>query len=163
MVQTKLGLDNGLNRQSGYILLEIMAAIFVLVISFSFILLKYDAYKDAYYKQQVYLAASQLSGDLRRMQQKAIYDNHAKPAIRTQNADSYLISQNAQVMKLHYCYEHGCSGVYFKARLYNISFGTDGVPTTSGKYILSHKNRPQCQYVVEVQPITGRVLVSEKK
>lgn len=149
------------DRQRGYLLLEMLAMIFVMLTVMGGIFLEGRSLEKVYYKQQIRLAAQQLAGDLRRLQRDAAYFSISY--LDVVRPDGYQISRNALVRESYLFKNYGCDGVYFRAHLYSLSFSTDGVPRSSGSYVLGHKKLPDCRYFVEVQPVSGRVLVYEKK
>lgn len=153
---------NALHNQGGYILLELLTAIFIVLIILGGIMLQIGAYEKAYYKKQVYMAANQVANELRNLQQDSMYSN-LYTSIDINNREGYFLNRSAKVIKLCWFKDYGCDGVYFNHFIATTHFSKDGAPYKSGRYILSHKKLPEYQYVVEVQPITGRVLVSEKK
>lgn len=147
--------------QSGYILLELLGMIFIMLIVMGGIFLENRSLETVYYKQQVKLAGQMLAGDLRRLQREAMHFSISY--LDVSRADGYQISRNAQVMEAHAFKNYGCDGVYFRGNLYSLSFSADGVPRSSGSYVLGHRNLPDYRYFVEVQPVNGRVLTYEKK
>lgn len=149
--------------QSGYLLLELLAVIFVIMMLTSGIMLESRGLEKAYYKNQVKLAAEQLGSELRSLQQNALYAASPTTFIDVNEKEAYQLSQGAQVLRVYRFKNYGCEGVYFSGALSSTSFGSDGAPRASGSYTLSHRKNKGCRYIVELQPVTGRVLVYEQK
>lgn len=149
--------------ESGYLLLELLAVFAIMVIVAGSMVLQSSSCVDAYYKQQVQCAARQLAASLRLLQQQAMYADSATVFLDTANSSGYYIVDGTYIIKQCSFASMGWSDVYFKERMPSAGFGTDGAPRFSGKYILCHKKLPKYKYLVELQPVTGRVLVYEKK
>lgn len=148
--------------EAGYLLLELLVAVAVIVAVIGGVMLTNSSWLGIYYKQQVQCAGKKLAGDLRLLQQEAMFADSATIFLDTSNIKGYYIVDGPRIIKSYTFASLGWPEVYFKSRMPSAGFGTDGTPRSSGKYILGHKKLPQYQYYVELQPVTGRVLVYEK-
>ena len=92
------------DRQSGYLLLELIAMIFVMLTVIGGIFLEGRSLEKVYYKQQIRLAAQQLAGDLRRLQRDATYFSISY--LDVVRPDGYQISKNALVRE-SYLFKNG--------------------------------------------------------
>ena len=150
-------------RESGYLLLELLAALAVIAVVGGSTMVQTNAWLEVYYKQQVQCAARQLAEHLRFLQQETMYADRATIILDTSNIRGYYIVDGAYVVQNCTFASQGWPEVYFRERLPSIGFGTDGAPRSSGKYVLGHKKLLRYKYLVEVQPVTGRVLVYERQ
>lgn len=109
------------------------------------------------------MAANQVASELRLLQQDSLYSGISHTAFDIKDKNGYFLNRNTKVTKECWFKDYGCDGVYFNNYISSTYFKPDGAPYKSGRYTLCHKKLPGYRYVVEIQPVTGRVLVSEKK
>lgn len=143
--------------------MELLAALAVIAAVGCSTMVQSSAWLEVCYKQQVQCAARQLAERLRLLQQEAMYADSATIFLDTSNIRGYYIVDGAYIVQSYTFASMGWPEVYFRERLPSAGFGTDGAPRSSGKYVLGHKKLPKYKYLVELQPVTGRVLVYEKQ
>lgn len=119
-----------------------------------------------YYKAQVRLAADTLAADIRQLQQETMFS--CAKAGKTlyvgsdkQSYSIYLSSRSSPLCKNVAFAELGCADVYFKQQLQSNSFYFNGSPKSSGIYVLKHRQLKSFDCKISLQPVTGRVTVTE--
>lgn len=126
-----------------------------------------NALRGYYYKQQVRLAASLLAGDIRQLQQETIFSSakFTKTLIVTssdkQAYSVYINGAGSELCKRVAFAALGYQDVYFSQFLKSTSFYQNGSPKSSGKYLLRHKQLDKFYCQLSLQPVTGRVTVTE--
>ena len=110
------------------------------------------------------MAAELLADDLRSLQSQVMF-HHCSSQFRLapfSNSCGYEVSYGnpAKVLLSRSFAHNNCSGVYFTNKL-RLGFSTSGSPTSTGSLILAHQKLKEETMSVELQPVTGRVLVNE--
>lgn len=151
-------------NKAGFLLLEFLVALSLLTLSTSFLYLSYNGWSKCYYKIQLRIAARLLASDLRRLQTQVMFRHSTSSfnLITNSNMKGYMISYNIPpIILLRRSFDKNyCSGVYLVNSLV-LGFSSSGSPSATGTLILRHEKLPQHSIQVELQPITGRVLVNE--
>lgn len=147
-------------RQRGFVLLEAALAAACLLCICAAGLQQY------HYKAQVRLAADILAADIRQLQQETMFScaKYSKTLYVSSDKQSYSIylsSRNSPLCKKVAFVELGCTDVYFSQQLQSISFYFNGSPKSSGSYVLKHKQLKGFDCRISLQPVTGRVTVTE--
>ena len=125
--------------------------------------------RRCYYKTQLRLAANLLAGDIRQLQQETIFSSarFTKTLIVTssdkQAYNIYMNGLNSPLYKRVSFAELGYNDVYFSQFLKSTSFYQNGSPKTNGKYLLRHKQLDRFSCQLSLQPVTGRVTVTENE
>lgn len=78
-----------------------------------------------------------------------------------QSYSIHLSGMSSPVCKTIVFAELGCRDVYFSQQLKSISFYFNGSPKSSGSYVLKHKQLNGFDCRISLQPVTGRVTVTE--
>lgn len=157
------------NRQSGFWLLELAVAAGCLVCLCTALAASANSLQRCYYKIQLRLAANLLAGDIRQLQQETIFgsDKFTKTLIVTssdkQAYNIYTNGLNSPLYKRVAFAELGYNDVYFSQFLKSMSFYQNGSPKTNGKYLLRHKKLDRFSCQLSLQPVTGRVTVTENE
>lgn len=155
------------NRQRGVLLLELAVTSLGLICMCTAIFVSANALQSYYYKQQVRLVANLLAGDIRQLQQETIFSSakFTKTLVVTssdkQAYSVYINGSESEMCKRVAFAALGYRNVYFSQFLKSTSFYQNGSPKASGKYLLRHRqlNKFYCQ--LSLQPVTGRVTVTE--
>lgn len=155
------------NRQKGFILFEVaLAAIFLISMSTA-ILLSINSLQRYCYRNQVRLAAEMLAADIQSLQQETMFSSEKfTKTLNVSNNDKlgYRIYTNGINSPLHkriIFADCGYANVYFSQYLSSISFYKNGSPKTNGTYLLRHKKLENFYCKLSLQPVTGRVTVTE--
>ena len=119
-----------------------------------------------YYKAQVRMAADTLAADIRQLQQETMFSSAKAGKTLYVSSDKqsysiYLSSRNSPLCKKVAFAELGCADVYFKQQLQSSSFYFNGSPKSSGIYVLKHRQLKSFDCTISLQPVTGRVTVTE--
>ncbi len=147
--------------ERGSFLAELLAATALLLVVGSFILQQGASYQRAYRRAQVQTAAEGLAADLRLLQQQAYFSEGSMESIRGAGDKAGYVWYAASGQRPRSFAAMGCDGVEL-VRSSTVRFNKGGVPSSQASYVLGHRAEPACQYLIEVQPVTGRVVVSAR-
>lgn len=120
-----------------------------------------------YYKEQVRLAAETLAADIRQLQQETMfsgarYSKTLNVDVKSKAAYGVYANETKPALCKEVTFgELGCEQVYFSDQLNIISFYKNGSPKNNGTYLLRHRRLPGFYCKLSLQPVTGRVTVSE--
>ena len=144
-------------------MLELLALVAGIMVATSFVFVQSDRLWRHYHREQVRLSAQLLASDLRQLQQQALFQTDASAHDLKPTADRagyYLTTKGVATSSVRFA-DYACQGVYFDAVLARMAFSQNGAPSTSGYYRLRHKDVAGFAYLVDVQPVTGRVVAYE--
>ena len=144
-------------------MLELLALVAGIMVTTSFVFVQSDRLWRHYHREQVRLSAQLLASDLRQLQQQALFQTDASAHDLKPTADRagyYLTTKGVATSSVHFA-DYACEGVYFDAVLARMAFSQNGAPAASGYYRLRHRELAGFAYLVDVQPVTGRVLAYE--
>ena len=144
-------------------MLELLALVAGIMVASSFVFVQSDRLWRHYHREQVRLSAQLLASDLRQLQQQALFQTDASAHDLKPTADRagyYLTTKGVATSSVRFA-DYACQGVYFDAVLARMAFSQNGAPSTSGYYRLRHKDVTGFAYLVDVQPVTGRVVAYE--
>ena len=156
-------LNQRLSKQRGFVLLELLALVAGIMVATSFVFVQSDRLWRHYHMEQVRLSAQLLASDLRQLQQQALFQTDASAHDLKPTADRsgyYLTTKGVATSSVRFA-DYACEGVYFDAVLARMAFSQNGAPAASGYYRLRHREVAGFAYLVDVQPVTGRVLAYE--
>ena len=156
-------LNQRLSKQRGFVLLELLALVAGIMVASSFVFVQSDRLWRHYHMEQVRLSAQLLASDLRQLQQQALFQTDASAHDLKPTADRagyYLTTKGIATSSVRFA-DYACEGVYFDAVLARMAFSQNGAPAASGYYRLRHREVAGFAYLVDVQPVTGRVLAYE--
>ena len=144
-------------------MLELLALVAGIMVASSFVFVQSDRLWRHYHMEQVRLSAQLLASDLRQLQQQALFQTDASAHDLKPTADRagyYLTTKGVATSSVRFA-DYACEGVYFDAVLARMAFSQNGAPAASGYYRLRHRELAGFAYLVDVQPVTGRVLAYE--
>ena len=144
-------------------MLELLALVAGIMVATSFVFVQSDRLWRHYHREQVRLSAQLLASDLRQLQQQALFQTDASAHDLKPTADRagyYLTTKGIATSSVRFA-DYACEGVYFDAVLARMAFSQNGAPAASGYYRLRHKDVAGFAYLVDVQPVTGRVVAYE--
>lgn len=153
-------------RQHGFVLLEAALAAACLLCICAAAVPAATGLQEYHYKAQVRLAADILAADIRQLQQETMFSSAkvGKTLYVSSDKQSYSIyrsSRNSPLCKKTTFMELGCTDVYFSQQLQSISFYFNGSSKSSGSIVLKHKQLKGFYCNLSLQPVTGRVTVTE--
>ena len=144
-------------------MLELLALVAGIMVASSFVFVQSDRLWRHYHREQVRLSAQLLASDLHQLQQQALFQTDASAHDLKPTADRagyYLTTKGVATSSVRFA-DYACAGVYFDAVLARMAFSQNGAPAASGYYRLRHRELAGFAYLVDVQPVTGRVLAYE--
>lgn len=154
-----------LTQSSGYITLEILSAIIILLILAGLSYTPSTAYLKQYHRMQVRIASQRFATDIRSLQQKALFGNNTgdKLIVSGDNQGYYwqCIQNNSRTYT--YFQKIGCDGVYFKEKYSTVQFSSTGAPSGNTDYVyeLRHYKDDNFCCKLTLQVVSGRVDISE--
>lgn len=151
-------------KQKGFIQLELVCAVLLIVTLTAALLVGTGGYNRQQKKMQVQAAAVMLAADIRNMQQQAMFSDGVLNRQIKVTADSggYALYKDRKVIRKVQFAEQGCGEVYFSRKIAQAQFTNTGSPSTTGDFELQHRKLSGYKYTVSIQPVTGRVVVSEE-
>lgn len=150
------------NRQSGFLLVEVLAVAAVLVLAAGMLLPQSLAYRKYFAKLEVRAAANLLAADMRRLQQQALFGEGEQRYLRSQVNGYDFIVQGKKVKQVRFA-DNGWNVTLSWPKRFNVQFGVSGSPAASGTWVLKHDELQNFSCTVAVQPVTGRIVVSESE
>lgn len=145
--------------------LELLAAAILTVVLLTALAAGTDGYIKQQRKVQLMTAANMLAEDIRTMQQQSIFSDRVLNRQLRVAADSggYDLYKDRKVVRKIVFSERGCADVYFGKKITQVHFTNTGSPSSTGDFELRHRRLTGYKYIVSIQPVTGRVVVSEGK
>ena len=150
------------NKERGFLLVEVLAVSVILIFLTGILLPQSDGYVKHCAKMQVRAAASILASDMRKLQQQALFGDGEQRYLRSLSSGYDFYVRGRKVEQVRFA-DYGWNVVLSWPKRFNVQFGVNGSPTASGTWILRHAEKSEYGYVVAVQPVTGRVVVSESE
>lgn len=117
-------------------------------------------YSESLAKLEVRAAANLLVADMRRLQQQALFGEGEQRYLRSLSSGYDFYVQGKRVKQVRFA-DNGWDVVLSWPVRFNVQFGVSGSPGASGTWVLRHNKLPSFSCTVAVQPVTGRVVVSE--
>lgn len=155
------------NREQGFLLLEVLLAATCFAALCAALVPAVSGVRQYYYKTQVRVAAEAFAADMRELQQETMFScaTYSKMLYVTSgDKGSYSIytsGLNSPLCKKVTFAELGCADVYFSQQLTSASFYKNGSPKNNGTYVLKHNYLPGFSCKISLQPVTGRVTVTD--
>ncbi len=117
-------------------------------------------------RQKVRVAAQHLAADLRKLQRETMYTvnmyNNELDVYSLGDKDNYILQKYPDRGRTKISFPKiGCDGVYFAKFIVAMQFHSSGAPRRVATYELRHRQLSDFACIVSVQPVTGRVVVSE--
>lgn len=151
-------------NQRGFLLLDVLSAcaLFSILTLFTYSANKH--FDTTQKKNKVRMAAEILAQDLRRLQRTTMFQcTGMNLALKVTNIYEYRIYDGITLNKTVNFSKLGYEGVYFSKKLNSSRFIPIGAPVYTGDYELKHRDLPNFSCTLSIQPVTGRVIVSEVK
>lgn len=151
-----------LNKQAGFLLIEVLAVVALLGVLAGVLLPQSVAYSKQYARLQVQAAANLLAADMRKLQQQALFGEGEQRYLRSLSSgyDYYLKGKNVKQVRFA---DYGWNVELTWPKRFNVQFGVNGGPTYSGTWVVQHSEFAGVSCTVAVQPVTGRIVVSESE
>ena len=151
-----------LNKQAGYLLVEVLAVVALLGILAGVLLPQSVSYSKHYARLQVRAAANLLAADIRKLQQQSLFGEGEQRYLRSLSSgyDYYLKGKKVKEVRFT---DYGWNVELTWPKRFNVQFGVNGGPIYSGTWVVQHSEISGISCTVAVQPVTGRIVVSESE
>ena len=151
-----------LNKQAGFLLIEVLAVVALLVVLAGVLLPQSVAYSKQYARWQVRTAANLLAADMRKLQQQALFGEGEQRYLRSLSSGYDYYLKGKKVKQVRFA-DYGWNVELTWPKRFNVQFGVNGGPTYSGTWVVQHSEFAGVSCTVAVQPVTGRIVVSESE
>ena len=151
-----------LNKQAGFLLVEILAVVALLVVLAGVLLPQSASYSKHYARLQVRAAANLLAADMRKLQQQTIFGEGEQRYLRSLSSGYDYYLKGKKVKEVRFA-DYGWKVELTWPKRFNVQFGVNGGPTYSGTWVVQHSEVSGISCKVAVQPVTGRIVVSESE
>ena len=152
------------SKSGGFIFLDILTACVLLGAAAAMLMLGGNGWLRQYHHRQLTQAAEVLTADIRLLQRQSLFDDGTlNRQIRFMTDKSgYAFYADRKVVRKVYFSDFGCGKVRVDNKLAYVQYSNNGSPSLTGNIILRHENLPNNSCILSVQPVTGRVVVSEQ-
>lgn len=153
------------SKKSGFIFTDILAGCFILGLAAAMLLVGGSSWLKYYHQKQLKQAAAVLSADIRLLQRQSLFDDgilNRQIKFMT-DKKGYAFYVDRKVKKRIYFSDFGCGDVRLDNKLAYVQYTNNGSPSMTGNIILKHQKLPGSFCTISIQPVTGRVVISEEK
>ena len=151
-----------LNKQAGFLLIEVLAVVALLVVLAGVLLPQSVAYSKQYARWQVRAVANLLAADMRKLQQQALFGEGEQRYLRSLSSGYDYYLKGKKVKQVRFA-DYGWDVELTWPKRFNVQFGVNGGPTYSGTWVVQHSEFAGVSCTLAVQPVTGRIVVSESE
>ena len=151
-----------LNKQAGFLLVEVLAVVALLGILAGVLLPQSVGYSKHYARLQVRAAANLLAADMRKLQQQSLFGEGEQRYLRSLSGGYDYYLKGKKVKEVRFA-DYGWNVELTWPKRFNVQFGVNGGPTYSGTWVVQHSEFSGVSCTVAVQPVTGRIVVSESE
>ena len=151
-----------LNKQAGFLLVEVLAVVALLGILVGVLLPQSVGYSKHYARLQVRAAANLLAADMRKLQQQSLFGEGEQRYLRSLSSGYDYYLKGKKVKEVRFA-DYGWNVELTWPKRFNVQFGVNGGPTYSGTWVVQHSKISGVCCTVAVQPVTGRIVVSESE
>ena len=151
-----------LNKQAGFLLVEILAVVALLGVMAGVILPQSASYSKHYARLQVRSAANLLAADMRKLQQQTLFGEGEQRYLRSLSSGYDYYLKGKKVKEVRFA-DYGWKVELTWSKRFNVQFGVNGGPTYSGTWVVQHSEVSGISCTVAVQPVTGRIVVSDSE
>ena len=151
-----------LNKQAGFLLVDALAVVALLGVLAGVLLPQSASYSKHYARLQVRAAANLLAADMRKLQQQTIFGEGEQRYLRSLSSGYDYYLRGKKVKEVRFA-DYGWKVELTWPKRFNVQFGVNGGPTYSGTWVVQHSEVSGISCTVAVQPVTGRIVVSESE
>ena len=151
-----------LNKQAGFLLVEVVAVVALLGILAGVFFPQSISYSKHYARLQVRAAANLLAADMRKLQQQSLFGEGEQRYLRSLSGGYDYYLKGKKVKEVRFA-DYGWNVELTWPKRFNVQFGVNGGPTYSGTWVVQHSEISGISCTVAVQPVTGRIVVSESE
>ena len=148
------------NKQGGFLLIEALAVVALLGLVVASLLPQSVGYSKIYAKLEVRAAANFLAADMRKLQQQSMFGEGEQRYMRSLSSGYDFYERGKKIKQVRFA-DNGWDLVLSWPKRFNVQFGVNGGPSATGTWILRHAKLENFSCTVAVQPVTGRIVVSE--
>jgi len=149
-----------LRKEEGFLLVEVLTVAAILLVLTGVLLPKSDVYVKQCAKMQVRTAANMLAADMRKLQQQALFGDGEQRYLRSLSSGYDFYERGKKVKQVRFA-DNGWDLVLTWPKRFNVQFGVNGGPSATGTWVLKHAKLANFSCAVAVQPVTGRIVISE--
>lgn len=142
--------------------MEVLAVAVIIAFFAGALLPRSDAYVRQCARMQVRSAANLLVADMRKLQQQALFGEGEQRYLRSLSSGYDFYERGKKVKQVRFA-DNGWDVVLSWPKRFNVQFGVNGAPSATGSWVLTHPKLENFSCTVAVQPVTGRVVVSEEE
>lgn len=148
----------------GFVLLEILCVVAIVTMALGFAVLQIGDVQVVMQRRQLEMAARRFIMDCRSVQQKNMFatsDDELRITL-TDGSGRYTFGKGLSIVEEHNFEDIGCQGVIFKGNaMDSIRFTGSGSVDDEKLILLRHKDNENLKLVLNLQPVTGRIEISE--
>ena len=126
-----------LNKQAGFLLVEVLAVVALLGILAGVLLPQSVGYSKHYARLQVRAAANLLAADMRKLQQQSLFGEGEQRYLRSLSSGYDYYLKGKKVKEVRFA-DYGWNVELTWAKRFNVQFGVNGGPTYSGTWVVQH-------------------------
>ena len=150
------------HKQKGFLLLDVLSACALISIILLSTISASRHFDTTLKINKVRVAAEIFAQDLRKLQRDTMFKcSGAGLTIKITNGSVYSFYEGLSMKKSVSLDDLGCEGVYFNKVVKNAGFSYSGAPSASGDFELKHRDLNNFSCKLSLQPVTGRVVISE--
>jgi len=148
-------------RDKGFLLVEWLTWMFVCGVLFFMLYTGVKAYQSVLVMAEAENAAREFAQDILLVRERALAGNDLGYIELNSGRKGYWVYRRPNLLdKKRGFASAGSAALRFSSiPSYVIRFSINGVPSTSGTYVLQHERFSSVQVHVSLQPVTGRVLI----
>ena len=151
-----------LNKHAGFLLVEVVAVVALLGILAGVLLPQSISCSKHYARLQVRAASNLLAADMRKLQQQSLFGEGEQRYLRSLSSGYDYYLKGKKVKEVRFA-DYGWNVELTWPKRFNVQFGVNGGPTYSGTWVVQHSEISGISCTVAVQPVTGRIVVSESE
>ena len=151
-----------LNKQAGFFLVEVLAVVVLFGVLAGVLLPQSISYSKHYARLQVRAAANLLAADMRKLQQQSLFGEGEQRYLRSLSSGYDYYLKGKKVKEVRFA-DYGWNVELTWPKRFNVQFGVNGGTTYSGTWVVQHSEISGISCTVAVQPVTGRIVLSESE
>lgn len=144
---------------------DVLAGCFLLGLAVALLVTGGSGWQHYYHQQQLRQAAEILSADIRLLQRQSLFDDgilNRQIKFMTDKS-GYAFYVDRKIVRRIYFSDFGCGDVRVDNKLAYVQYTNTGSPSLTGNIVLTHQKLFKASCILSVQPVTGRVIVSEEQ
>ena len=149
-------------KRPGYLLLEILCAVALMSVLLGVVIVRFGDGNKRLQEQQLNMAARRFITECRRVQQYNMYAKFGNRLGITYGIGNnyFLIEETGQPAEKYKFADEGCGDIVFASEG-EIYLSPLGSVDASDYITLKHRDNPELNLILNLQPVTGRLEVDE--